>query len=182
MVIRLLSDPVWLTAISAGLALLLGAAGVHKLRDTLGFMAVLQSYELLPHGLLRPVTLLLPWLEIVAAAGLLLAFRQPVVVLLAAALLLTYGAAMALSLFQGRRIADCGCQAGAQRQAVSWPLVWRNLILMLLALNLLLPPSGRTLVFYDWLVIGCVLLSGSAFYLLANTLIANQNSARELSL
>ena len=182
MVIGLLGEPVWLTAISLGLALLLGAAGVHKLRDKPGFTVVLQRYGLLPQGLIRPVALLLPWLEIGAAAGLLLAFRQPFGVWLAAALLLTYGAAMAHSLLRGRRIADCGCQAGAQRQAVSWPLVWRNLILLLLALNLLLPPSGRILVFYDWLVIGCVLLSGSAFYLLANSLIANQNSARELSL
>lgn len=181
MVIGLLGEPVWLTAIGAGMALLLGVAGWHKLRDTLGFTAVLQSYDVLAQGLVRPVALLLPWLEIVTAGGLL-AFRQPFIVWLAAALLLTYAIAMALSLLQGRRIADCGCQAGARRQAVSWPLVWRNLILMLLTLNLLLPPSGRILVFYDWLVIGCVVLTGSAFYFLANTLIANQNSARELSL
>lgn len=182
MVISLLSDPVCLTAISLGLALLLGAAGWHKLRDRLGFTVVLQSYGLLPQGLIRPVTLLLPWMEIVAAVGLLLAFQQPVVVLLVATLLLSYAAVMALSLLQGQRIADCGCHAGAQRQAVSWPLVWRNLVLILLVLNLLQSPSNRMLGFYDWLVIGCVLLCGSAFYLLANTLIANQNSARELSL
>ena len=181
MVIGLLGEPVWLTAIRVGMALLLGIAGWHKLRDRHGFMVVLQSYEVLVPGLVRPVALLLPLLEIGIAGGLL-AVRQPFVVWLAATLLLTYALAMALSLLQGRRIADCGCQAGARRQAVSWPLVWRNLMLMLLTLNLLLPSSGRILVFFDWLVIGCVVLSASAFYLLANTLIANQHSARELSL
>lgn len=182
MVISVLSDPVWVTASSLGLALLLSAAALHKWRDRAAFTQVLRNYGLLPARLEKPLTLLLVVLELSAAVALLLpAWRAPAA-LVAAALLLLYAVVMALSLLQGRRIADCGCHVGEQRQAVSTPLVWRNLLLALLALNLLQAPGSRVLGLYDGLVIGCLLLCGCTFYLLANTLIANQHSARELSL
>ena len=182
MVIGLLTDPVWISASSLGLALLLGAAALHKWRDRAGFARVLQSYGLLFRGLDKPLTLLLAVLELATAAALLLpAWRTPAA-FMAACLLLLYAAVMALSLLQGRQIADCGCHVGAQPQAVSTPLVWRNLLLVLLALNLLQTPGARVLGLFDGLVIGVLLLCGCVFYLLANTLIANQQTARELSL
>jgi uncharacterized membrane protein YphA (DoxX/SURF4 family) len=176
------TDPVWISASSLGLALLLGAAALHKWRDRAGFAQVLRNYGLLPRGLEKPLTLLLAVLELAAATALLLpAWRTPAA-LLAAALLLLYAGVMALSLLQGRRIADCGCHLGRQSQAVSAPLVWRNLLLVLLALNLLQTPGARVLGLFDGLVIVGLLICGCIFYLLANTLIANQHSARELSL
>lgn len=182
MVIGLLTDPVWVTASSLGLAVLLGAAALHKLRERAGFARVLHGYGLLPETLDKPLALLLAVLELLAAAGLLLPALRATAALLAAALLLLYAGAMALSLMQGRRIDDCGCHLGAQRQDVSLPLVWRNLLLVLLALNLLQAPGSRRLGLYDDLLVGCLLLCGCTFYLLANTLIANHHSARELSL
>jgi hypothetical protein len=180
MVIVWLGDPVLLTAIRGGLALLLATAGLHKVRDGLGFAVVLRSYGVLAHGLIRPVSRLLPWVEL--AAAVLLAHQRPLSALLVATILLVYALVMAVSLMQGRRIADCGCQLGSQRVAVSWPLVWRNLILAVLALILLLPSSNRALGFYDGLVLAGVLGCGCLLYLLANSLIANHRSAQELSL
>lgn len=182
MVMELLRDPVGLTAVSLGLALLFGAAGWHKLRNRAGFSAILQSYALLPERLVRPAALLVPWLELAAAAGLLISSGYPLAAVPGAALLLAYAATMALSLLKGRRIADCGCHFGAQHQAVSAALVWRNLLLSGLALSLLQEPRSRELGVYDGLVIAAVLLCGCVLYLLANSLIANQQTARELSL
>jgi hypothetical protein len=182
MVINLLTDPVWVTASSLGLALLLGAAALHKLRDRAGFTRVLQNYGLLPGGLEMPLTLLLAALELATATALLLPEWRSPAALVAAALLLLYAGVMALSLLQGRRIADCGCHVSMQPQAVSALQVWRNLLLVLLALNLLQTPGARVLGLFDGLVIGGLLICGCIFYLLANTLIANQHSARELSL
>ena len=173
------TDPVWISASSLGLALLLGAAGLHKLRDRAGFAQVLHGYGL---PLDKPLTLLLAVLELISAAGLLLPTLRVAAALLAASLLLLYAGAMALSLLQGRRIADCGCHLGRQSQAVSAPLVWRNLLLALLALNLLQTPGVRVPGLFDALLIGALLICGCVFYLLANTLIANQHTARELSL
>jgi uncharacterized membrane protein YphA (DoxX/SURF4 family) len=182
MVIDLLRDPVWLTACSLGLALLFGAAGWHKLRNQPVFTAILHGYALLPERLVRPASMLLPWLEMSAAVGLLIPVSQTFAALLAAALLLAYAAAMALSLLKGQRIADCGCHFGEQRQAVSAALVWRNLLLSGLALSLLQAPLHRTMGIYDGLTIGAALVCACVLYLLANTLIANQQTARELSL
>jgi len=181
-VISLLRDPVLLTSLSLGLALLFGIGSAHKLRDQPGFTAVLESFGLLPAVLLTKVAVLIPLLELACAIGLLLPSLRSSAGLIAAALLLLYAAAMALSLLQGRRIADCGCQFGEQQQAVSTPLVWRNLLLALLASSLLLSPSNRVMGLYDGMVIGFVVLGSCVFYLLANTLIANHHSARELSL
>lgn len=178
--IDLLSDPVLHMATSLGLGLLFGAAGVHKLRDRAGFAVVLQSYVAV--GLEKPLSVCIPLLELLCALALQLPALRSAAALLAAALLAVYAAVMAASLLQGRRIADCGCQFGKQPLAVSAPLVWRNLLLMLLALALLLPAGDRALGLYDGLVISLALLMGGTFYFLANTLIANRNSARELSL
>ena len=182
MVIELLRDPVWVSASSLGLALLLVTAGGHKLRDLAAFAETLRHYGLPPGWLLRPLALSLALFELLAAGALLLPAGRPFGALLAALLLVLYAAAMVLSLLQGRRIADCGCQAGAQRQAVSWPLVWRNLLLAVLALNLLQPQGARELGLFDGLVALSLLACGCLFYLLANRLIANHHSARELSL
>ena len=182
MVIELLRDPVWLTACSLGIALLFGAAGWQKLRNQAGFTVILRSYGLVPELLVRPAALLLPWLELATALGLMVPAWQPFAALLAAGLLLAYAAAMALSLLKGQRIADCGCHFGEQRQAVSAALVWRNLLLLGLALNLLQTPLDRTVGVYDALTVGALLVCGCVLYLLANTLIANQQTARELSL
>ncbi len=177
-----LRDPIWQLAVSIGLAMLFGAAGWHKLRARAAFSAVLQSYGVATPSLISPLALCLPWLELATAVALLIPALHSIAAFIAALLLLSYASAMVLSLLQGRRIADCGCQLGQQKLAVGTLLIWRNVLLMLLALSVLQAPGARALGLYDGLVILCLLLCGCLFYQLANSLIANHYSARELSL
>ncbi|MDH4561795.1 MauE/DoxX family redox-associated membrane protein [Pseudomonas sp. BN411] len=180
-----LQDPLVHFACAGGLALLLGSAGLHKLRDGQGFARVLEGYGTAfgghlmgrAQGLLR---VLAPTLELLAAAGVLMSPWLPLMVLPAVLLLALYAVVLALGARRGAAIEDCGCHWGGRPQAPSRGLVWRNLVLLLPALNLLLPAQSRPLVWFDAITLAGAVLSGLAFYLLANLLIANRTSLQEL--
>ncbi|MCO6057641.1 hypothetical protein NG726_13300 [Pseudomonas sp. MOB-449] len=181
-----LQDPLTHLASAGGLALLLGSAGLHKLRDGQGFAQVLQGYAAAlgghlmgrTQGLLRG---LVPALELFAAAGVLMSLWLPLAALPAVLLLALYAGVLALGARRGAAIEDCGCHWGGRPQAPSRGLVWRNLVLLLPALNLMLPTQSRPLVWLDAVTLAGAVFSGLALYLLANLLIANRTSLQELS-
>ncbi|KGE67609.1 MULTISPECIES: MauE/DoxX family redox-associated membrane protein [Pseudomonas] len=180
MVIAYLHDPLVHLASSLGLAALLGGAALHKLRDRQHFTQVLSNYRLLPTRLTGMLALALPLLELLAAVGLLLSTWQPLAAGLAAGLLALYAGVLAVSVRRGTPIDDCGCHFGSRRQAPSAALVWRNVLLTLLALNLTVPMLARPLNWFDVVTLGFALLAGASLYLLANVLIATRTSLREL--
>ncbi len=176
----ILHDPVASLTIYITLALLLSSAGVQKLRQRDGFAMVLIAYGILPAAVITQACWLVPLSEVGLAIGLLAPATRQAAALLTAILLLTYGAAMAFTLMQGRHVSDCGCSAGRARQRVSVALVWRNVALALVALNAMPSMTMRNLGIYDWTAIALATLIGSALYTLANTLIATQQVSREL--
>ncbi|AOE85694.1 MauE/DoxX family redox-associated membrane protein [Pseudomonas sp. TCU-HL1] len=181
-----LQDPMVHLASAGGLALLLGSAGLHKFRDGQGFARVLQGYGAVFGGHLMGRTqsllrVLVPSLELLAAASVLMSVWLPLAALPAVLLLALYAGVLALGARRGAAIEDCGCHWGGRPQAPSRGLVWRNLVLLLPALNLMLPAQGRPLVWFDAITLVGAVFSGLAFYLLANLLIANRTSLQELS-
>ncbi len=113
-----------------GLAAMFAVAGISKLRDKRRFHGIVLDYRLLPPRLAMQVARSLPWIELVLALALLAG--APPALPGAAALLLAYGAAMAINLARGRRRMDCGC--GAEPQWLSGWLVLRNILLAAAAL------------------------------------------------
>ena len=63
-------DPVASLLVRGALALLFAAAAWHKLRSPRRFAAILAAYRLLPHWLVAAAAVLVPFLEVVVAAGL----------------------------------------------------------------------------------------------------------------
>ncbi|MEM1436062.1 MAG: MauE/DoxX family redox-associated membrane protein [Pseudomonadota bacterium] len=122
-------------AIAIALAALFLSAAYHKLHDRLRFQAQLAEYELLPSALVPAVTGLLATVEIVVGLSLLTPPAWLVSAPLAAGLLLTYAAAIAINLLRGRTHIDCGC--GDAPQLLSGWLILRNLALTGGALALL---------------------------------------------
>ncbi|HEX2483833.1 MAG TPA: MauE/DoxX family redox-associated membrane protein, partial [Myxococcota bacterium] len=125
-------DPAFALALRAALALLFGAAALHKLRDPAAFRTSLEAYGVLPAATAGAGAALVVAAEVAAAAHLVgaapaqggpAAAAGP---LLAAALLAVYGAAIAWNLARGRRELDCGCLGPAGRQPLSGWLVARN--------------------------------------------------------
>jgi hypothetical protein len=180
-----LQDPLVHLASAGGLALLLGSAGLHKVRDGQGFARVLQGYGAAFGGQLTGLsgllTVLVPALELLAAAGVVTSVWWPLAALPAVSLLALYAGVLALAAQRGAAIEDCGCHWGGRPQAPSAALALRNLVLLLPALTLLLPTQSRPLLWFDAISLAGALCGGLALYLLANLLVANRTSLHELN-
>ena len=98
----------WQLTARLGLCALFVVAGLPKLIAPQDFALVVFRYHLLPAALVNSVALLLPWLEIFAAAALLLPAWRPAGALALVTMLSLATAAIAISLVRGLDI-DCGC-------------------------------------------------------------------------
>jgi len=166
-------DPAVAGALRGGLALLFAAAALHKLRDPAGFRVALAGYAVLPPAALGAGAALVVAAETAAGLALVAPLVAPLAgpraaplvaplagaagegwrragPLLAAALLLAYGAAIAASLARGRRDLDCGCLGPAGRVLpLSGALVARNAALAAGALACALPVAPRAATWLD---------------------------------
>ena len=138
-------DPLPLLTIALSLAALFGAAAVHKLLALEEWPGVVRNYRLVPDALVRPLAGALLCAEGLTSGALLWPPAQRAGACAATGLLVCYATAIWINLRRGRTSIDCGCFGSQLRQGISAWLVWRNLLLALLALALLLPASPRPL-------------------------------------
>jgi hypothetical protein len=124
-------DPIVGAIVSSNCALLFAVAGAHKLRKRAEFAQTLAGYRVLPASLVSPASLLVPILECLTAAGILLPSIRERASLTGAALLAVYAAAMGINLLRGRRQLDCGCLGPRGGGVISPALIGRNLLVTL---------------------------------------------------
>ena len=142
-------DPAFHAALRGALGLLLLHAAAHKLRSPARFRAAFAGYRVVPDRLVSAAAALVVLSELVAGIGLLAPGAGAVPALLAAALLATYAAAIAINLARGRRDIDCGCAGPAAGRPLGAGLVVRNTGVSLAALAAALPAGARTLSWVD---------------------------------
>lgn len=157
-------EPIWQSSLlifltSTTLAVLWGQAALHKWLDLASWQTQLSGYQGLPHRWQRPMAWLLPAIESGVALALLSPWRSDAAVF-SAVLLGLYACAMAWQIRQGHDV-DCGC--GGLSLPVSWPLIWRNAVLVLWSCVAMQPSSMQSWSILDvvWLVAAflmCVLL------------------------
>ena len=185
----MLLDPLFIRVIALGFFVLFLIAAIHKLGNRMDFLAILGAYKILPPILLRPATLVIPNMEIVVAFGWLLigvvGLTLRAVPVISAAILLMYGAAIAVNLLRGRRNIDCGCSFSSSKtekskgtQQISAALVWRNTALAGLSLAALAPVSARTINILDYLALVAATIVCIFIYAAINQLIANSHSMK----
>ncbi len=165
-------DPTIAIMLRLSLALLLLTAALHKLRVFDRFRETVLDYRLLPPALAGVASVGILGAEMGIAAALL----SPAAtfgLLGAAGLLGTYGAAIGINLWRGRRHIDCGCVGPALRQSLSEWLVVRNGGLVTLALAGLAPVASRPLGWIDVVTIAGGVAVLAATYGSVNQLIAN---------
>ena len=152
-------DPLLVLIAASWTAALLLPAAVAKLGDRSMFHQHLAAYRV-PEPLQPALVWLLPLAEAAAALGLVTPWRAAAGVL-AAALLLLYGAAMAWHLLnaKGGRVLDCGC--GGAPLPLSGALVARNAVLTAVAVAAALPSTGRPVDAADMAVAAAALLLGA---------------------
>ena len=162
-------DPVVDLTLRTAMALVFVAAVSHKLRDPGRVRATLAEYRLLPDGLAPLVVAA----EVAAAGALLVPGTRAAGLLAAAALLLVYGAAIAINLARGRRDIDCGCAGLGVRRPISGWLVARNAALAAAALAGLAPVHPRGLVWVDAVTVAGATAALAACYASLDRMIAH---------
>lgn len=162
------------------LCLLLVVSSAHKLRDVPAFATTVDQYEILPGAWARTFAWILASFEAALGAALLLPAPRSVAGLAVAALIGVYSLAIGVNLARGRRDIDCGCLGPAHGQELSEWLLVRNGLVIVAALTLTLPASGRAL---NWVDGFSVTAAGATFALLftaANQLLSQWPRMRAL--
>ncbi|BFM18267.1 hypothetical protein R50073_44500 [Maricurvus nonylphenolicus] len=143
-------DPVinWIVALA--LVQLFATAAWHKFSDMNAFKGSLSAYEIVPVKFENIVAGFILVVELMVVVLLVIPAFREVGALLACGLLLAYASGMAINIWRGRSLADCGCHFGSKPQAVTRFLVARNLVLALGASLLIWPESTRQLNLLDF--------------------------------
>jgi len=154
------------------MSLLFGVAAIHKLRSPTLFRAAMAEYQMLPPGLLTPVSGILIMVELLAAVLILI----PAMGLAGAAMMITllvvYSIGIGINLLRGRRDIDCGCNGPRSKQVLSWWLVIRNLVFVALIVLAAGPIAARELIWLDVISVLFGVLTASILYLSLNQLLA----------
>lgn len=173
-------DPVFKWIILLAFTALFAASALHKLRDFDRFAMVVGAYGILPERFVHPVATALIALEVLIALLLPLQIAPVFAPALAMFLLASYGWVILLNVRRRNIISDCGCGIGSNSNAVSMPLVWRNLLLIALAASLLMPAAPRPLLLSDYLAIAFMTVFIALIYLTTERLIGNWATQKEV--
>jgi hypothetical protein len=138
-------DPAIDLTIRIALAIVLGFAAFRKIADFPAFRTALEGYRILPTAAVGAAAVSIIVLEKVAAVGLIVFPLRGPFEILAAALFAVYGVAITVNLARGRSEIDCGCGGASGRQTLHPALLLRNFALVVAALMVGIPESGRTL-------------------------------------
>lgn len=116
-------------------------ASLDKLAHPGEFARAIHNYRLVPYALLHPAALLLPMVELLAGAALIVGWWRRGAALLCGLMLLIFVVAIATALARGLDI-SCGCFHTDGGHAVGLDLLWRDLLLLVACLPPLLLVRG----------------------------------------
>jgi hypothetical protein len=154
------------------LAAIFGLAAIHAMREWAVFGAIVEEYRLVPRPLALIAARILPPLELIVAAALLLPTASRIGAVLGFCLMLLFTAAIIVNIARGRVSIDCGC-GGADGQELSTGLVLRNVGLMVGLAIAGAAPSRGALDGVTAIVVICASLALIALYFAINQLMTN---------
>jgi len=169
-------DPAVSAIIALGVALLFGAAALHKLADWRRFGLALSGFRLVPAWIVSALAPFLVALECATAVMLPFAATRRAGALLAATLLACYALAIGVNLLRGRTSIDCGCLGAGRRHRIGGWMVIRNLGVAAAALAAVLPTTPRGLTSLDLVTIAGAVLTLGALYAAQDALQRNAHA------
>ncbi|MDO9584650.1 MAG: MauE/DoxX family redox-associated membrane protein [Desulfomicrobium sp.] len=116
-------------------------ASLHKINFPAEFADNIAGYLIVPHWLVNPLAVFMPWLELVSGLFLLAGVRVRAASLVIGGMLVMFTVAVIVALVQDTPI-DCGCFQSVG-EAISWWTVLRDLAWLAMAAHIY---------FYDRLV------------------------------
>jgi putative oxidoreductase len=115
------------------LALVFLISGLEKINDLSSFAQSIENYRILPIYLVNIVAIIVPWLEVIAGAFLLLGIyiKENSVIILLLLSIFTLGV---LSAILRNLDIDCGCQGTSSGQKVGLLKILENISLLVVAI------------------------------------------------
>ena len=118
-------------------------AGIIKIYDPQGFALAVYNYHILPGFLINPVAVILPWVEVIAGAALILGIMVQGSSLIVSGLLVIFLCAIGAALVRGLDI-SCGCfNTSEEADPITWIYLLRDMALLGLAVFVFLYDQGR---------------------------------------
>ncbi|HTW83195.1 MAG TPA: MauE/DoxX family redox-associated membrane protein [Candidatus Sulfotelmatobacter sp.] len=117
-------------------------AGASKIGHAAFFAAQIAGFRILPQAVVAPLALVLPFLEVLLGAYLVVGLFTRQAAWIAALLLLIFDAAIASAVVRGMAI-DCGCFGPSDATLTTWSEVARDAIFVVLAVIVALRAPGR---------------------------------------
>ncbi len=115
-------------------------AGIEKIIAPREFAIAIYNYRLLPDWAVNMLAVMLPWLEVFLATGLIAGIYVRGASLISALLFLTFAIALAINLVRGLDI-SCGC-FGAQSGNINWFYLVRDSSLLAISVFTLMFDRG----------------------------------------
>jgi uncharacterized membrane protein YphA (DoxX/SURF4 family) len=131
-----------LTAFRLLLGAIFLASSVGKVGEHRRFAATVAALKLIPRTWVRPIALALIGIELVVAVLLLLGWRSQSVSALCGLLLAIFTTAMGISLLRGYTDLECGCFGTRYTEKINLRLIYRNLVLIVVALCIMFGGGG----------------------------------------
>lgn len=167
-------DPLIILIISCGFAGLFLSAALKKLISFSIFKTTLEGYQIIPVHLLLPASIFVIICEFALCGMWIIESLRPIAAMGSSFILAMYGIAIGINLLRSRSHISCGC--GWNEQSLSWGLVSRNGVYILIVLSTLLPQINRQLEWIDFALGVIVLTVALLLNRCAETLIANSSN------
>lgn len=172
-------DPLISTIVQYGFSMLFLTSAWHKLSDLQRFILIIEDYQLLTVLPSNFLAILLILIEFLIGTAWFFGYNLAIIGYCSIALLSLYAGAITINLLRGRIYIDCGCSfynSSGGDSLLSPLLVFRNVILILLAALPILSSENRSLVIFDYVIIFCSLLSIISLYAGSTQLVKNRSA------
>jgi uncharacterized membrane protein YphA (DoxX/SURF4 family) len=116
-------------------------AGALKVADPLGFAQSIMNYQVFPHSLAFLIAVVLPWVEVLCGAFLIIGLFSRSSALLISLMLIAFIGLVALALARGIDT-SCGCFGSFSRRA-DFSLILTDAVLFVFALIVFFAPPAR---------------------------------------
>lgn len=120
------------------LGTILLTSAIEKIRKKNEHKAIVVAYKIIPEYTDKYFIVVEILVELVVGLFLIIGYMLKLSSLLAIALLVTYTLAILINIYRGKKEMSCGCGGVVGDHKISWKLVFRNALLMLLGIYLLI--------------------------------------------
>ncbi|MFM2133172.1 MAG: hypothetical protein RL156_453 [Bacteroidota bacterium] len=135
----LLSHPFLTVAARLIVGLVFVSYGIDKIITPKDFAHSILNYQILPPSTVNIMALILPWVEVVAGALLIVGIRIRASAFLCGLLLVTFVAAISTAMLRGLEI-NCGCSANSE--PVGFKKIIEDVVFLALCVHIMVYPHG----------------------------------------